>query len=95
MSTGRLEKFLELPETCSVIPASCNSEQQPETETVLQDVTAVSHNYSKVSNSLFSFFGIYPLRAEDGITGNNIIIFYLICIHPMLIKAENMYCETV
>jgi len=55
VSTGRLEKFLEQPETCSVIPASCNSDQQPETETVLQDVTAVSQNYSKVPNNLFSF----------------------------------------
>lgn len=95
MSTGRLEKFLELPETCSVIPASCNSEEQPETEIVLQNVTAMSHNYSKVSNNLFSFLWyIYPLCAEDSITGNNIIVFYLICIHPMLINIQNMYCET-
>lgn len=78
MSTGRLEKFLELPETCSVIPASCNSEQQPETETVLQDVTVVPHNYSKVSNNFFFiFFGIYPLPAEDSITGILILLFYI------------------
>jgi hypothetical protein len=55
VSTSRLEKFLELPETCSVIPASCNSDQQPETETVRQDVTVVSHSYSKVANNLLSF----------------------------------------
>jgi ABC-type multidrug transport system fused ATPase/permease subunit len=59
VSTGRLEKFLELPETSSVTPASCNSEQQPETETVLQNVTVMSHNYSKrvVGNKTLSHTG--------------------------------------
>jgi hypothetical protein len=93
VSTGRLEKFLELPETGSVIPASCILDQQPETETVLQDVTCGSHNFSKVSNNLFIFFGIYPLHAEESISGNNIIDFYQICIHPVFIRAQNMFVE--
>lgn len=76
MSTNRLEKFLGLPETCSVIPASCNSDQQPEAEAVLQEVAALPHNYSKVSNNLFSFI-IYPLYTKDSITRNDINYCYL------------------
>jgi hypothetical protein len=38
VSTRRLENFLELPETCSVIPVCSNSDQQPETETAVQEV---------------------------------------------------------
>jgi hypothetical protein len=61
VSTDRLEKFLDLPETCSVMPASCNSDQQPEAETVSHEVTTLSHNYAEVSNSLFSFLLLFIL----------------------------------
>lgn len=38
VSTRRLEKFMELPETCSVIPVCSDSDQQPEEETAIQEV---------------------------------------------------------
>jgi hypothetical protein len=38
VSTQRLEKFMELPETCSVIPVSSSSDQQPDAEAAVQEV---------------------------------------------------------
>lgn len=38
VSTQRLEKFMELPETCSVIPVCSDSDQQSEAETAIQEV---------------------------------------------------------
>jgi hypothetical protein len=38
VSTRRLERFMELPETCSVIPVCSDSDQQPEAETAIQEV---------------------------------------------------------
>lgn len=48
VSTRRLEKFLELPETSSSIPASSDSDQQPEDETAVPEVTVVSETFSEV-----------------------------------------------
>jgi hypothetical protein len=55
VSTRRLEKFLELPETSSAIPACSDSDQQPEEETAVLEVTAVSETYSEVFNYLVTF----------------------------------------
>jgi hypothetical protein len=56
MSTRRLEKFLELPETCSAVPASSDSDHQPEGETDIHEVATMSETYSEVFNILALFF---------------------------------------
>jgi hypothetical protein len=55
VSTHRLEKFLELPETCRAIPASSDSDHEPEEETAVLEVAAVSETYSEVFNNLVTF----------------------------------------
>jgi hypothetical protein len=56
----------------------------------------LSHNYSKVSNNLFSFLLLFILHMQKIALLEMIliIVIYVIFIHPMFIRAQNIYYET-